>query len=145
MAQTTASFDILKAAEFAAIKHKNQKRKDPDGTPYINHPIGVAAILTQCGVDDTEVLQAALLHDTVEDTDTSLEEVITVSLSKNEACVTVILKVGREFGERVKRIVDEVSDNKNLSKEERKRLQIVHSPHISTEVGQQLSKKEWLE
>jgi len=115
MAKTTASFDILKAAEFAAIKHKKQKRKDPDGTPYINHPIGVAAILTQGGVDDTEVLQAALLHDTVEDTDTSLEE------------------VGREFGERVRRIVDEVSDNKNLSKEERKRLQIVHTPHISTE------------
>ena len=71
---------------------------------------------TQAAVTDTEVIMAAILHDTVEDTDTSLEEV--------EA----------EFGKAVRDIVDEVSDDKNLGKEERKRLQIVHAPHKSVKV-----------
>jgi len=106
---------VISAANFAAIKHKTQKRKDPEGTPYINHPLGVAHILTQAGITDSEVIIAAILHDTVEDTDTSLEEV--------EA----------EFGKRVRDIVDEVSDDKNLAKEERKRLQIVHAPHKSSQ------------
>ena len=62
------------------------------------------------------MLVGAILHDTVEDTDTSLEEV--------EA----------EFGEEVRRIVAEVSDDKNLEKMERKRLQIVRAPHKSPKV-----------
>ena len=66
---------LLKTISFAAIKHAPQKRKDPEGTPYINHPIGVAVILWEAGVRDLEVLQAAVLHDTNEDTNTSLEEV----------------------------------------------------------------------
>ena len=41
---------IIKAANFAAIKHKDQRRKDPDQTPYINHPIGVAHILTNVSI-----------------------------------------------------------------------------------------------
>ena len=73
-------------------------------------------MITQAGITDSEVIIAAILHDTVEDTDTSLEEV--------EA----------EFGKRVRDIVDEVSDDKNLAKEERKRLQIVHAPHKSSQV-----------
>ena len=69
-------FDVIKAADFAAKKHRDQRRKDPEGTPYINHPIGVAHILAnEGGIDDPIVLQAALLHDTVEDTDTTLEEI----------------------------------------------------------------------
>lgn len=53
-----------KCMNFAAIKHRNQKRKDPQGTPYINHPIGVAYILTsEGGITDLDVLMAALLHD----------------------------------------------------------------------------------
>lgn len=104
---------IIKAANFAAIKHKDQRRSDPEQTPYINHPIGVANILTSAGVTDVAVLVGALLHDTVEDTDTSLEEV--------EA----------EFGPEVRGIVAEVSDDKNLEKMERKRLQIVRAPHKS--------------
>jgi len=102
---------IVSAANFAAIKHKDQRRKDPEGTPYINHPLGVANILTNAGVTDTDVIVGAILHDTVEDTDTTLDEI--------EA----------EFGASVRRIVDQVSDDKNLAKEERKRLQIVHAPH----------------
>jgi len=109
------SIAIIKASNFAAIKHKSQKRKDPEGTPYINHPIGVAQLLAEGGVTDTAVLQAALLHDTVEDTDTSLEE------------------IEQEFGTKVRDIVDEVSDDKDKEKAERKRLQIVHAPHASTE------------
>jgi len=112
---THPSVAIIKASNFAAIKHKSQKRKDPEGTPYINHPIGVAQLLAEGGVTDTDVLQAALLHDTVEDTDTSLTE------------------IEQEFGAKVRDIVDEVSDDKDKEKAERKRLQIVHAPHASTE------------
>lgn len=57
---------FIRTVDFAAIKHKNQKRKDPESTPYINHPIGVARILIEAGVRDVEVLQAAILHDTIE-------------------------------------------------------------------------------
>ena len=68
--------DLLKAADFAAKKHRDQRRKDLEQSPYINHPIGVANILAnEAGIDDPLVLQAALLHDTIEDTDTTLEEV----------------------------------------------------------------------
>lgn len=96
-----------KCVNFAAVKHRNQRRKDSDKTPYINHPIGVAHILTaEGGVTDFEVLQAALLHDTVEDTDTSFEE------------------VEQNFGPRVRKIVEEVTDDRSLPKAERKRLQV---------------------
>ena len=46
----TSISDLIKAADFAAKKHKNQKRKDPEQTPYINHPIGVANILANEGL-----------------------------------------------------------------------------------------------
>ncbi|XP_036590486.1 guanosine-3',5'-bis(diphosphate) 3'-pyrophosphohydrolase MESH1 [Trichosurus vulpecula] len=105
---------LLEAADFAARKHRKQRRKDPEETPYINHPIGVARILThEAGVTDVVVLQAALLHDTVEDTDTTLEE------------------VEEHFGAEVRRIVDEVTDNKELPKLERKRLQVENASHSS--------------
>ena len=66
---------ILKAAHFAAQKHKTQRRKDEDASPYINHPIAVALAIAQIGgVDDPEILAAALLHDTIEDTETTPEE-----------------------------------------------------------------------
>lgn len=98
---------LVAATDFAAIKHKDQRRKDSDQTPYINHPIGVAQILSKEGsVTDVDVLIGALLHDTVEDTECSFEE------------------IEKEFGSRVKSIVAEVTDDKNLEKMERKRLQI---------------------
>ncbi|XP_067871268.1 guanosine-3',5'-bis(diphosphate) 3'-pyrophosphohydrolase MESH1 isoform X1 [Heterodontus francisci] len=107
---------ILEAADFAAKKHKNQRRKDPEGTPYINHPLGVSRILThEAGITDVIILQAALLHDTVEDTDTTLAE------------------IEESFGEKVRSIVTEVTDDKSLSKEERKQQQIKHAPHCSRE------------
>ncbi|XP_070822085.1 guanosine-3',5'-bis(diphosphate) 3'-pyrophosphohydrolase MESH1 [Chaetodon trifascialis] len=105
---------LLETVHFAAEKHRNQRRKDTEQTPYINHPIGVARILShEGGVTDIEVLQAALLHDTVEDTDTSPAEL--------EA----------KFGPTVTRIVQEVTDDKSLPKQERKRQQVEHAPHCS--------------
>ena len=71
---------LLQTVSFAAIKHSSQRRKDPEKTPYINHPIGVAVILWEAGVRDLAILQGALLHDTVEDTDTTFEEVSRIVL-----------------------------------------------------------------
>ena len=61
---------FIKSIEFASRKHTSQRRKNGD-IPYINHPIEVANILSQAGVTDFTILSAAILHDTVEDTDTS--------------------------------------------------------------------------
>ncbi|XP_026825495.1 guanosine-3',5'-bis(diphosphate) 3'-pyrophosphohydrolase MESH1 isoform X1 [Ooceraea biroi] len=107
---------IIKCVNFAAEKHRNQRRKDVDQTPYINHPLGVANILIQEGkVFDSIVILAAILHDTVEDTDTTFEE------------------IEREFGREVCQVVREVTDDKTLPKAERKRLQVQHAPHLSRE------------
>ena len=66
---------LLKALAFAAHKHKDQRRKDVQASPYINHPISLANILCNEGhITDVEVICGALLHDTVEDTDTLPEE-----------------------------------------------------------------------
>jgi len=106
---------ILKAASFAAIKHKNDKRKDADETPYINHPLEVARILIEeGGVSDATVLAAAILHDTVEDTGTKPEE------------------LEEHFGVEVRDLVLEVTDDKNMVKETRKRLQIDNAPKKSS-------------
>lgn len=110
MGEVVAPEEIVKVytkcVNFAAEKHRNQRRLDAEETPYINHPIGVAYILTEAGITDLEVLQAALLHDTVEDTDTTFEEVESL------------------FGANVRSIVQEVTDDKSLPKQERKRLQV---------------------
>jgi guanosine-3',5'-bis(diphosphate) 3'-pyrophosphohydrolase len=67
---------ILQAAQFAARKHKDQRRKDAASSPYINHPLSLASILREEGkVDDVRVIVAALLHDTIEDTDTDYDEI----------------------------------------------------------------------
>ena len=107
---------LLKALAFAAHKHRDQRRKDAQASPYINHPIALADVLVnEGGVTDVEVLCAALLHDTVEDTATSHEE------------------LANAFGSRIARIVAEVTDDKSLSKEERKRLQVEHAVRLSPE------------
>lgn len=105
---------LLGALKFAAHKHRHQRRKDAEGTPYINHPIAVVEVLARVGgVTDFRILQAAILHDTLEDTETTTGE------------------LDEEFGERVRRLVEEVTDDKRLPKEERKRLQIEHAPKLS--------------
>ena len=105
---------ILKAAHFAAQKHRDQRRKNEDASPYINHPISVAKIISEIGnIEDPEVLAAALLHDTLEDTSTTREELI------------------ENFGQRVCSLVEEVSDDKILPRQTRKDLQIQHAPQLS--------------
>ena len=107
---------LLEALAFAAHKHREQRRKDAEASPYINHPIALANVLVnEAGVSDVEVICAALLHDTVEDTATTHEELLNA------------------FGTRIARIVAEVTDDKKLPKAERKRLQVEHAPHISRE------------
>lgn len=107
---------LIKAIAFAAEKHRNQRRKDIDASPYINHPIALASLLNTVGhVEDVAVLQAAILHDTVEDTDTSYSELV------------------EQFGSRVADIVMEVTDDRSLEKAQRKQMQIDKAPHASPE------------
>jgi (p)ppGpp synthase/HD superfamily hydrolase len=105
---------LLAALKFAAHKHSRQRRKDLEATPYINHPIEVAEVLSRIGgITDLTTLQAAILHDTIEDTDTSPQE------------------LGNYFGKEVCLLVQEVTDDKSLPKQERKRLQVEHAPNLS--------------
>lgn len=105
---------LLRATTFAAEKHRSQKRKDVLGTPYINHPIAVVSLMAEVGeVRHDKDLVAAMLHDTVEDTDATPEE------------------IERHFGKYVRDLVMEVTDDKKLSKAERKRLQIEHAPYLT--------------
>jgi len=105
---------LFRALAFAAHKHRDQRRKDAEASPYINHPIALAEVLAgEGGIIDVEVLAAALLHDTIEDTATTAEELRT------------------EFGERIAAMVEEVTDDQKLPKAERKRLQIVHAAALS--------------
>lgn len=114
------SHQLLKAVAFAADKHRFQTRKDSERTPYINHPINVALTLCEVGHEsDIDLLVAAILHDTVEDTETTPEEIETL------------------FGRVVRDIVMEVTDDKNLAKEERKRLQIVKA-HLKSRPARKL-------
>lgn len=113
-ANSSAAALLLAATHFAAQKHTAQRRRDSAKTPYINHPVAVAELLTRVGgVEDPITLAAALLHDTVEDTDTTPEEIDAV------------------FGPEIGRVVAEVTDDKSLAKEERKRLQIEHAAELS--------------
>ncbi len=103
---------LLKALQFAAEKHRSQKRKD-NATPYINHPIEVTRLLWDNGVRDAQVLEAALLHDTVEDTGTSPDE------------------LRAAFGDTVAALVLEVSDDKSQPKPVRKQHQVDEAPTLS--------------
>ncbi len=104
---------LLKALSFAAHKHKDQRRKDIHASPYINHPISLASILcNEAHITDIEVICGALLHDTVEDTETTPEELEEV------------------FGAAIRNIVMDVTDDKTLPREQRKQAQINHAEHI---------------
>jgi guanosine-3',5'-bis(diphosphate) 3'-pyrophosphohydrolase len=114
MVRFERSARLISALSFAAYKHRNQRRKDVEASPYINHPIALAHVLSVEGnVGDQDVLIAAILHDTLEDTKTTVAE------------------LRREFGKKIVGIVMEVTDNKKLHKSIRKRLQIEHAPKLS--------------
>ena len=106
--------ELLRALRFAAQRHSSQRRKGGDDIPYINHPIDVAAILAvEGGVEQQDVLVAAALHDTVEDTDTTFAEIEEL------------------FGSTVRGLVEEMTDDKSLPKMRRKELQIEHAPDLT--------------
>jgi (p)ppGpp synthase/HD superfamily hydrolase len=105
---------VLQALDFAAGKHCGQVRKNPGSIPYVNHLIEVATLLaTVGGVSDPVTLQAAILHDTLEDTETTPNDLESA------------------FGVEVRSVVEEVSDDRRLPKAERARLQIQQAPHLS--------------
>jgi guanosine-3',5'-bis(diphosphate) 3'-pyrophosphohydrolase len=107
---------LIEAISFAAEKHRNQRRKDASASPYINHPIALADVLANEGhVTDIDVLCAAVLHDTIEDTETTVAE------------------LENRFGPRIASIVVEVTDDKSLPKQVRKQLQIEHAARASRE------------
>jgi guanosine-3',5'-bis(diphosphate) 3'-pyrophosphohydrolase len=106
---------LTDALALAAHKHRDQRRKGAEASPYINHPIALVHVLVHEGaVENADVLCAALLHDTIEDTETTEGELAAI------------------FGPRIARIVAEVSDDRSLEKAERKRRQVEHAPHLST-------------
>lgn len=108
--------NIIKAVAFAADKHRAQRRKDLEASPYINHPIALANVLAnEADIDDERVVVAAILHDTIEDTETTEQELVQL------------------FGRAIAEIVAEVTDDKNLPKLQRKRLQVEHAPNLSRE------------
>jgi guanosine-3',5'-bis(diphosphate) 3'-pyrophosphohydrolase len=101
---------LVSALSFSATRHQDQRRKNARRTPYINHPIALLYVLAvEAGVRDKAALQGSLLHDTIEDTDTTEAE----------------LREG--FGDSTTDVVVAMSDDKSLPKAERKRLQIVHA------------------
>jgi (p)ppGpp synthase/HD superfamily hydrolase len=109
-----STVDILRAGDFAARRHSGQRRKGASQEPYINHLLEVARLLAEATHgEDPILIVAGLLHDTVEDTGVTPQE------------------VEGEFGPEVARIVLEVTDDKSLPKEERKRLQVENAPHKS--------------
>lgn len=101
---------ILQAGSFAADKHLDQRRKDAEATPYINHPLALATLLADGAIVDGDVLCAALLHDTIEDTNTTQTELAQV------------------FGQVVAAMVAEVTDDKSFDKQVRKQRRIDQLP-----------------
>ena len=100
--------ELLKTIRFAAYKHRNQRRKDKNGTPYINPPIDVCRVLLETGsISDPKILKAAILHDVLEDTRTHPDE------------------IRDKFGDEVLSLVQEVTYKKNRPKKIRKNEQIV--------------------
>ena len=105
---------LVEAADFAARKHVAQRRKSEAAEPYVNHLAEVAAMLAEAtDGEDPVLVMGGLLHDTIEDTATTYQE------------------LAERFGEKVASLVQEVSDDKSLPKAERKRLQIEETPSKS--------------
>lgn len=107
---------LIRALKFAAQKHRDDRRKDVEASPYINHPIDVMSILAiEAGITDTDTLAAALLHDTLEDTDTSIEE------------------LRESFGPKITSIVIELTDDQELPRAERYAIQADKATRYSPE------------
>lgn len=105
---------LVTAAAFAARKHKDQRRKDDAASPYINHPLALVDVLVnEAGVHDLDTIVAGLLHDTIEDTETTAAEIEGI------------------FGLRISALVVEVTDDGRLDKAARKQAQIDHAPSLS--------------
>ena len=99
---------------FAAYKHSNQRSKDVVPSPYLDNPIALVDVLANKGrLDDERLMVAAVLHDTLEDTQTTERE------------------LDKLFGKELADLVKEVTDDKSLPIAERKRLQIVHAKTLS--------------
>lgn len=102
---------LLEALDFAAVRHSAQRRKGPDAAPYVNHLIEVACLVSNVGrVDDVDVLIAAVLHDVLEDTPTSADEVT------------------ERFGPRVCGFVRALSDDKSLPRKRRREIALQELP-----------------
>ncbi len=102
---------IIKALSLASQKHRRQKRRNKQSYPYINHPIEVVRLLTEVGgINDADIICAAFLHDTVEDTDTTADE------------------IEKEFGTAVKDYVMELTDDMSLPSKTRKQKQVDTAP-----------------
>lgn len=113
MPAETSEARLLAALHFAADKHRDQRRKGEDASPFINHPIVVAETLARFGITDLVTLQAAILHDTIEDTESTAEE------------------IEQLFGAEVRQVVMEVTDDKGLPKHQRKEDQVRHATSLS--------------
>jgi (p)ppGpp synthase/HD superfamily hydrolase len=104
---------ILKAAEFAADAHAHQRRKGEKAEPYLNHLIEVAALVAEATEGDADAVIAALLHDTIEDTNATAAD------------------IESRFGRPIAALVLELTDDKSLTKPERKDQQVAKAPHKS--------------
>lgn len=113
---------VIDAIAFAAHAHREQRRKDREATPYINHPVALVRILAvEAGIDDPDILCAAALHDYLEDCCGKEDQ---PTLEEGRA------QLRQRFGERVLAHVDAVTDDKTLPKAERKRLQVEHAARV---------------
>jgi GTP diphosphokinase / guanosine-3',5'-bis(diphosphate) 3'-diphosphatase len=113
---------LIQAIKFSSFRHRTQRRKDASGSAYIHHPIQVMELIWDVGeIRDRDILIAALLHDTIEDTvrPTSLEE------------VNLKQEIADLFGKEVLAMVLEVTDDKKKDDKVRKQLQIDHAPALS--------------
>ena len=98
---------VLRAADAAARWHAHQRRKGAAKEPYVNHLLEVASLVAEATQgNDPDLVVAALLHDAIEDQQVPSE------------------LIAREFGSKVARIVEELTDDKSLDKADRKRLQV---------------------
>ncbi len=112
---------LIAALHYAAHQHRDQRRKDEDETPYINHPIALLHILNvEAGVTDADVLIGAILHDVLEDCSGPHQ----MYIEERRA------EIRDRFGEPVLVLVEAVTDDKSLARDERKQRQIEHAAHI---------------